>query len=68
VESRILFEGIDHGVEVGGVNVVIDIAVGVGNAGVFRTEPPLAVHNELVLMEPSGQLLREKKPTIVMEN
>lgn len=40
--------------EIGGIDVVIDIAVGVGNAGVLGTEPPLPVHYELILMEPSG--------------
>jgi hypothetical protein len=46
----ILFEGVDHGVKIGGVDIVIDVSIGIGNAGVFRTEAPLAVHDELVLV------------------
>ncbi len=46
----VLLEGVDHGVEVGGVDVVVDVAIGIRNAGVFWTEPPLAIYYELVLM------------------
>jgi hypothetical protein len=64
----ILFEGVDHGVKIGGVDIVIDVSIGIGNAGVFRTEAPLAVHDELVLVEPSGELLHGGILTMVMEN
>lgn len=49
----VLLEGIDHGMKIGRIDVVIDVAIGVGNTGVFRTEPPLSVHDELVLMQSS---------------
>jgi len=68
MDRGILFEGVDHGVKIGGVDVVIDISIGIGNAGVFRTEPPLAVDDELVLVKPSGELLHGGILTMVMEN
>lgn len=40
--------------EVGGVDVVVDVAVGVGNAWIFGTEAPLSIDDELVLMQSSG--------------
>ena len=67
-ERELPFEGVDHGVKVGGIDVVIDVSIGIGNAGVFGTEPPLAVHNELVLMQSPRQLLRVGHCTMVMEN
>jgi hypothetical protein len=54
--------------EIGGVDVVVDVAVGIGNAGVLRTEAPLAIHDELVLMQSSGELLSGGGVTMVMEN
>lgn len=54
VRQGILLEGINHGVEVGGIDVVVDVAVSVRDAWVFGTEAPLSVDNELILMQPSG--------------
>lgn len=53
IGQGVLLEGIDHGMEIGGIDVVVDIAIGVGNTGVFRTEAPLPIHDELVLMQSS---------------
>jgi hypothetical protein len=68
VGRDVLLEGVDHGVEVGGVDVVVDVAVGVGDAGVLGTEAPLAVHDELVLVQSARELLRAGGRTMVMEN
>lgn len=50
--------------EVGCVDVVIDVSIGIRYAWVLRTEPPLSVYNELVsavfvslLMKSSWELL-----------
>lgn len=40
--------------EVGGVDVVVDVAVGVRDAGIFRTEAPLPVDDELILVQSPG--------------
>lgn len=48
---------VDDGVEVGDVDVVVDVAVGVGREGVIRRETPLAVYDELVLMQSAWELL-----------
>lgn len=48
--------------EVGGVDVVVDVAVGVGNAWIFGTEAPLSIDDELVLMQSSGKLLDRSLP------
>ena len=47
---RVLLKCIDHGVKISGVDVVVDIAIGIGNAGVFWTEAPLSVHDEFILV------------------
>ena len=44
--------------EVGGVDEVVYVAVGVGDDRVFRREPPFSVNDELILMKTSGELLR----------
>lgn len=68
MERVLPLEGVDHRVKVGRIDVVIDVSIRIGNAGVLRTEPPLAVHYELVLMQTPRQLLRVSHFTIVMEN
>lgn len=45
---RVLLLVLDERQEVGGVDVVVDVSVGVGCTGVFRGETPLAVDDELV--------------------
>jgi hypothetical protein len=38
----------DHFFEVCGVDVVIDVSVDIGHAGVFWGEPPLSIDYELI--------------------
>jgi hypothetical protein len=39
---------LDHFLEVCGIDVVIDVAVDIGHARVFRGEPPLSIDDEFV--------------------
>ena len=67
-EALLLFRSFNKGVEVGGVDVVVYVAVVVRNAGVLGREAPLPVDNELVLVDSSWQLLYRYRGTMVMEN
>lgn len=48
--------------EVGGVDVVVDVAVSIRDAWIFGAEAPLSIDDELVLMQSSGQLLDRSLP------
>jgi hypothetical protein len=48
VKVEVLLVGTDERVKIGCVNVVIDVAVGIGDAGILRREAPLAIHDEFV--------------------
>jgi hypothetical protein len=48
VAIKLLFSFIDHVTKIGGVNIVVNITISIGNVGILWGKTPFSIHNEFV--------------------